>query len=136
MNKENTVLLASSYGKRQEEAEPQDKKVLLDKGQITGKTCRIEEPGSPIGTRTAKAKAPGAHLEIGELVELNHELSDENEYLESKLAEAEDYIRKLEGQQSLVIKEVEHLRLNPARVEYEKDPVFFHLNVEIERLKN
>lgn len=35
-----------------------------------------------------------------------------------------------------MLKETEQLRLSPPRIQYEKDPVFFHLNVEIERLKN
>jgi hypothetical protein len=56
MNKENTVLFTGGHGKRVDESEPLDKKVLLDKGQITGKPCRLEEPSSPIGAALLKRK--------------------------------------------------------------------------------
>lgn len=49
-------MFSSGLSKRADEVEPQDKKVLLDKGQITGKACRIEEPGSPLGTALLKRK--------------------------------------------------------------------------------
>jgi hypothetical protein len=59
MNKENTVTFVTGFGRKGEEIELQDKKVLLDKGQIIkDKAYRIEDgcPGSPLGTALLKRK--------------------------------------------------------------------------------
>lgn len=73
MNKENTVAFRTpENGKRTDDVEPAEKKVLLDKGQfaLKDKVNKIEEacPSSPLGTALMKRKREFSWRTGGDLV--------------------------------------------------------------------